>query len=253
MKRATPRPLLIPMTLIIMAIACEPEVKRSAQDWVDLSITAHGLAQLEGKTVAFDFRDHAYSVRRREGSSVYTRLKNEDSISTLDSLWSSGRFRRYVNDRPVELVDSMKTKYSESVNSVAYFFQLPLPLNDPAAIKQLGPEVEIRGQPYQTVEVTFRQAGGGKDFEDEFRYWFHAENFTLDYLAYSYATDGGGIRFRVATREHHLSGMKFQDYENYKPLSKRTPLDSLPLLWEAGKLELLSKIENTNLRLLEGR
>jgi hypothetical protein len=33
----------------------------------------------------------------------------------------------------------------------------------------------------------------------------------------------------------------FLDYDNYKA-PKGTPLDSLPLLFEKGKLELLSKI-----------
>ena len=45
-------------------------------------------------------------------------------------------------------------------------------------------EDEVEGETYYEVKVTFREEGGGTDFEDEFLYWIHKENFTVDYLAY---------------------------------------------------------------------
>jgi len=241
--------LLAAIALVFfLPVSCTPDKEATAQDWVDRAIATHRLDRLDGRTVRFDFREHSYSVYRKGNFFVYTRLLETDSTSVLDSLDSRGRFSRHIDGREVPLADSLRHQYSESVNSVAYFVQLPLPLNDDAVLKRKGAEVVIGGQPYQSIEVSFEREGGGTDYRDEFRYWIHRGLHTLDYLAYAYATDGGGVRFRVATVRDTVGGLIFQNYANYTPDSKLTPLDSLPGLWEAGRLKLLSTIENTAIR-----
>ena len=52
---------------------------------------------------------------------------------------SSKKLKRFINDKSVELSDSMTNVFSNSLNSVMYFFQLPRPLKDQAVItKYLG-------------------------------------------------------------------------------------------------------------------
>ena len=65
--------------------------------------------------------------------------------------------------------------------------------------------------------MTFQQDGGGVDFEDVFIYWFEKETFNIDYIAYLYHTNGGGIRFREVTTEHFINGIRLVNYNNYKP------------------------------------
>jgi hypothetical protein len=43
----------------------------------------------------------------------------------------------------------------------------------------------------------FGQDGGGKDFDDEFHYWINKQTHKIDYLAYNYQNDDGGVRFRI--------------------------------------------------------
>lgn len=234
---------------IIALTSCEEQKAFDADDWIEASVSAHGLYDLDGKRVRFDFREHAYTIKRSGGSFTCTRTLNTDSLVTIDSLQSNGTFSRHENGMRASLPDSMITKYSESINSVAYFFQLPLPLKDDAVISELENSTRIRAEEYQTLSVRFRQEGGGADYQDEFRYWINKRDSLIDYLAYTYETDGGGIRFRVATRRHVKNGMLFQDYENYKPSNEDIPLDSLPHLWERGELELLSTIENLGIRI----
>jgi hypothetical protein len=90
--------------------------------------------------------------------------------------------------------------------------------------------------------------GGGEDFQDEYRYWIDPESGHIDYLAYNYRTDGGGTRFRKAKNRRKKEGFVFQDYTNFKPEKKFTPLDSLPFLFEMGKLIEVSQIENENIQ-----
>ena len=96
------------------------------------------------------------------------------------------------------------------------------------------------------VRVYFDQAGGGSDHEDVFLYWFNKETKTMDYFAYSYQTDGGGLRFREAVNTRTIGGILLQDYVNYKPADETVSLDTLQSMFVSGNLEKLSDINLEN-------
>ena len=121
--------------------------------------------------------------------------------------------------------------------------QLPFGLNAPAAKKKLLGELSIKGEVYYKILVSFDQVGGGVDYEDVFVYWVHKKSFTVDYFAYSYKVDGGGMRFREAYNPRQVNGIRFVDYNNYKPLKADVSVTAIDALFEAGALKLLSKIE----------
>jgi len=98
------------------------------------------------------------------------------------------------------------------------------------------------------VKISFQQEGGGADHHDVFMYWIHKNDFTIDYLAYKFQVDDGGIRFRKAFNQRVVEGIRFADYENYSIEDFSTPLKDLDELYEAGKLELLSTIETENIQ-----
>jgi hypothetical protein len=182
-------------------------------------------------------------VSKRDGGAYqYERIISDSTGVTHDVLTNNG-FTRYKNDLLVSLADSTATKYANSVNSVLYFAQLPYGLNAPAVKKEMFGVATIKGKNYYEIGVRFTEEGGGTDFEDEFVYWINTETYTVDYLAYSYATNGGGIRFREAYNTRTVEGIRFVDYNNFKPRSLDIPLTELDALFEKGELNLLSKIE----------
>ncbi len=218
-----------------------PEISK-AQSIINRAIEVHGgesrYANLE---VSYVFRNRLYTLHHQpNGQFEYTRSFTEKEQNIKDVLTNSGLVR-YVNDEKVTLPDTTVSKYANSVNSVHYFALLPYRLNDPAVIKTYKGETTIKEKNYEVVEVTFRQDGGGEDFEDQFYFWFNKSDGTMDYLAYSYDTDDKGIRFRAVSNVQVIKGMRFQDYINYKvPLG--TPLEVLPKMYEQGTLEMLSTI-----------
>jgi hypothetical protein len=141
----------------------------------------------------------------------------------------------------------MKTVYANSVNSVHYFVQLPFGLNDEAVNKELIGKDTIHNKEYYEIKVIFDIEGGGSDHEDVYMYWINAQNYHVDYLAYSFEVNEGGLRFRKAYNPRTIEGIRFVDYENYKTDDLDTPLEQLDDLYEARQLELLSKIENKNI------
>lgn len=240
---------LIYVSLVISTLlSCEK--KMNPQILIDEAIAKHGGEKFEGKKVEFDFRERHYSVTRIQGKSTYTREFNHDSLGLVrDILVNSSDFSRYVNDTLVDLSEEWQGRYGSSVNSVLYFFQLPYGLNDPAVNKKYIGNQIINGKVYYKVMVTFDQEGGGEDFQDIFVYWINADEKTIDYLGYSYATDGGGTRFRQAINRRTIDGMIFQDYVNFKAPKKDVPIEKHDEYFENGLLKELSIISNENIKI----
>jgi hypothetical protein len=218
-----------------------------AQDVVDKAIDTHGGKAFESFFLEFDFRDRHYTAARDGGFFEYTR-EFTDTTGRIKDVLSNDGFVRYRNDAPVEISDERKAAFTRSVNSVIYFMLLPFQLNDDAVNKKWLGETTIRGESYQVIQVTFDKAGGGEDHEDVFRYWFHSEKNTMDYFAYSYKTEGGGIRFREAINPRRVGGILIQDYINFRPEDESLPIDSLEPMFLAGRLRKLSEIRLENVR-----
>lgn len=237
---------LLFLTLILFS--CKKEAALHANQIIDKSIEVAGGERFQNSVISFDFRGRHYSADRRDGVYKLTR-EFSDSLGNFKDVLSNKGFERFLNSKKIKVVDTMAAKYARSVNSVHYFSVLPFGLNDAAVNKTNLEAVKINEIPYHKVKVSFSQEGGGDDFEDVFVYWVNANNFKVDYLAYSYLEDDGeyGLRFRKAFNERYVNGIRFVDYNNYKPKDASMVLDDLDKAFEAKELVLLSKIELTDI------
>lgn len=220
-----------------------------AQTIVDKAIEVSGKDRLKHAELNFSFRDDIYQSLGNCEKFSLKRIKNTPKGKVIDTYLPDGSFKRLVNDSLVQVADTTATKISEAINSVHYFVQLPYRLNDEAVQKTYIGLDTINKKTYHNIKVTFKQKGGGSDFQDIYLYWFGKEDYKLDYLAYSFVVNGGGIRFREAFNERVIQGTRFVDYKNYKPKSKDIKLENISKAFKNGDLELLSKIENKNIRL----
>ena len=218
---------------------------------IQQTISAHGGQAYQDMHVAFDFRGIHYDFTKKGGLFSYQRIQNDSLGNTISDILNNETFTRTFNGEVQNLPDSIASKYSNSVNSVAYFFMLPDGLNDPAVNKELTGTVKIKGQSYHQLKVWFDEQGGGKDHQDFFMFWINEKTNLIDYLAYSYETSGGGVRFREVIERHQIGEFTFQDYNNYGFEDAEYPLSDLPLALEDGSLPLLSEIRNENIQLLK--
>lgn len=230
------------LILIIVLSACKTETKNlTAQEIIDKSILASGAQQVENSEISFEFRNNKYKALRNNGLYKLYRTYTKDSIVINDVLTNDG-YTRKENDILVTVPDSMKVRYSNSINSVHYFSVLPYGLNDKAVKKRLLNSSNVKGVDYYKIEITFSENGGGEDFEDVFIYWVRKDNFLIDYLAYAYQTNGSGKRFRELKEQCIKNGIRFVDYINYKPPEKNTKLVDLDKAYENNKLVKVSEI-----------
>lgn len=229
---------------LISLISCST---KNPQHIIDKAIEASGGEKYLRATIEFDFRDRHYVAQREGGKFSYQRILKDSTTTTHDFLTNDG-FKREINNVIVDVADTMKTKYTASVNSVIYFALLPYGLNDAAVKKKLMGQTSMEDKDYYIIEVRFAQEGGGQGHEDVFLYWINKQDFTIGYLAYSFE-EGKGIeyRFRKAYNPRTINGILFLDYINYKPKSE-TQITGLEEIFKKGELEELSKIELINIQ-----
>lgn len=238
--------ILLVLLVTITLVSCSGNLT-DPQKIIDKAIAAAGGQKYLHTTIEFDFRDRHYVAEREGGIFSYERIFKENETAIHDFVTNSG-FERKINNQVVDVADSMKTKYTASVNSVIYFALLPYALNDDAVIKTFLGETAIDQKEYYKVKITFQQQGGGEDFEDTFIYWIDKTDFTIGYMAYSYEeTDGIGLRFRKSYNPRNINGILFLDYINYKPKSE-VEITELEELFKKGELDQLSKIELLNIQ-----
>jgi len=235
------------LLLIIGALLpmCQPKVV-DADFIVNKCIEVHGGDLYESSVVDFDFRNRHYRLERDHGNFTYHRIFT-DSAGVYHDILTNDGFQRTLNDSMIVLTPEWIRRYSNSVNSVAYFALLPFGLNDPSVNKNLMGEETIEGNQYYKIRVSFNQEGGGEDFEDVFVYWINKSNYRMEFFGYTYASDGGGIRFRKAVNVREASGLIFSDYINYKGDDIDADVGGLAVKFQKGALTKMSEIRLENL------
>lgn len=216
---------------------------------INEAIKAHGGLLYDNAHYQFVFRKKIYRFNNKNDY-TYT-VKWTDSLGNMvtDSL-QNGNFTRKVNTKEIQLSKKDVDKYSNALNSVIYFATLPHKLKDAAVQKNFFGETVINGEAYDIIQVTFAKDGGGEDHDDVFMYWINKKSHYINYLAYSYSTNNGGVRFRSAYNPRTVDGIRFQDYVNWEA-QVGTPLEQLPALFEKGQLKELSKIETEDIQNLD--
>ena len=242
------------MSLVLLLASCSGEIVTEKpitnlqNETLDAAIEiiakmreAHGVKNIDGKEITFSFRDKVYSRYSLNNQYGYSRSAlNEEGKMVIDS-WRGDDFKRTINNVEVQITDKEENTYKNSINSVFYFALLPLSLSDPAVNVELIGDSKLKGKKYTKLRVTFDEEGGGEDFNDVFIYWMNKETNTMDFLAYQYFTEGGGIRFREAYNPREVGGFLFQDYNNFKPTTGIELID-MDKAFEMGEMEQVSEI-----------
>lgn len=225
----------------VAAASCSPSLD-DADRIVLASIDRHGGALFDDSLIRFTFRDVRFDVLTDRGAFRLERTYRDALGRSVTEVIANDGVHMIVNGEEVALDAGAQAQVEEAVNSVVYFAFLPYRLRDPAVrLRDLGPDL-IEGQPYDRIEVTFAQEGGGQDWDARFVHWIHSEGRTLDYFAYQYSRGEGGTRFRRAINSREVGGLLIRDWENFGARSELAALEDYPALLGSGELNLLSVI-----------
>jgi len=202
---------------------------------------AHGGESFDEARYGFTFRGKRYNFITESGHQIYSRSYSKEDRVVYEGI-EKENFTQTIDGKRQQLTAKETAAGYESLNSVIYFATLPYKLRDPAVNLYPAGTTTIKGKSYDVLSVNFDKVGGGVDHDDNFMYWINKQTDRIDYLAYDYKTNKGGVRFRSAYNPRVVAGVLFQDYVNYKA-TLGTSLTDLPDLFEKGQLEELSRIE----------
>ncbi|MEM8488144.1 MAG: DUF6503 family protein [Bacteroidota bacterium] len=241
--------LLAALLFTLLAAGCTPT--DDPQYIVDQAIAAHGGSMLDAAIIEFDYRGKHFKATRNNGVFEYVRTY-EDSTGAIREVLNNDEAYREVNGARVEITEKKRYSIQEINNSVVYFGFVPYFLNDPAVQKKYLGTSTINGTPYHEIEITFSAENGGPDYEDRFVYWFNAETYTMDYLAYDFLINDGGTRFREAFNIRTIEGVRVADFKNYKSEiipKPGAPIEDYDELLGTDDIALLSEIKLENVQI----
>lgn len=229
--------------ILLLLFSCKTAKKElTAQQIIDKTILYSGADKVANSEISFQFRDKKYTAKRNNGTFKISRQFKNKRLDIEEDVVTNNNYYKYINGKEFFKTDSIIRINKNAVNSVHYFSVLPYGLNDKAVKKKLLPSVTLKNKEYYKIEITFSKNGGGEDFKDVFIYWIGKEDFLIDYLAYSYHTNGGGKRFRALKEQCVKNGIRFVDYINYKPNTKEITLLNIDKAFEKNQLTEVSQI-----------
>jgi len=179
------------------------------------------------------------------------RFEHEASLSRDDFelrvILTNNDLRVWQDGEPVELDDDLRRRRSSWVSARTYFPFLPYRLADARVrFEDLG-LVRWGDQELHKVRVTFDTEPGATE-EDQYLYWFSPETAAMVQLAYSYAGNPGGIRFRRAENCRRIEGIMFCDHENLGIDADGLAVDQVTPTFVETQMRPVSKVELSNIR-----
>jgi len=100
--------------------SCTPKTLE-VQEIVDNAIIQSGGPIIANASIQFKFRNHYYRAKRENGLRTFERCSDKECLLQRDVLDSKGDFTRFRESKLINIPDSIKQKYANSVNSVHYF------------------------------------------------------------------------------------------------------------------------------------
>ena len=183
---------------------------------VTRAIEHHGGEAYRGSETELDVCSKSgcfHVVARVDGDRFAYTVSGKSDDPRREVRWSNDVLEVRENGAAVAIEPGKEQRYRDWAMARVYFCFLPYRLDDPSVIQHDRGLIEWDGRRLHKVKVTF-EPGTSTDAGDEYLYWFDPETARLEYFAYSYDDDGGGLRFRRAVRHRRVGGLLFFDQEN---------------------------------------
>ncbi len=213
------RPRLLPWILASLPIAAfaQAPAEGGRAAIVDRAIEHHGGEIYRHSETELDLCSKSgcfHVVARVDGDRFAYVVSGKSGGARLEVRSTNDALEVSRNGEPLAVEPAKQRQYRDWAMARVYFCFLPFRLGDPSVIQQDLGLVDWQGRRLHKVKVTF-EPGTSTDSGDEYVYWFDPESARLEYFAYSYDDNGGGLRFRRNLRHRRAGGLLFFDQENY--------------------------------------
>ncbi len=239
----TYRPLVVLSLTAVLAASVDAETSRHL-DIVDRAIAYHGGDAYQTSRTELDLCSKSgcfHLVAEVDGGRFDYRVSRETAESAIEVRSTNDTLEVVRDGANVDVEAAKAQSYRDWAMARVYFCFLPFRLNDPSVIQQDLGLVDWDGRKLHKVKVTF-EADSSTDASDEFMYWFDPDTARLEFFAYSYDNNGGGLRFRRAVHHRRIGGILFFDQENLGTEDADISVDDLDAAVVRDRLRHISTV-----------
>ena len=246
--RITAGRLLTDLTLVLgltlSAAAAETPELVERLDVVDRAIALHGggvYRRSETRLETCSKSGCSQVVAKADGSRFDYTVSGKSQGAQLTVRATNDTVEVHRDGQAVVIAAHEEQSFRDWTMSRVYFCFLPYRLNDPGVFKQDLGLVTWEGRRLHKVKVTF-EAGSSTDASDEYVYWLDPQTARVEYFAYSYDNNGGGLRFRRAINHRRVGGILFFDQENLGVDGPGLSVDAIDATYVRDKLRHVSTV-----------
>ena len=102
-------PKLIFLLFLFTFLGYSTTTNNRATTWIEKANIAHGTAVLNKSSFRFNFREYTYGLTQKKHTKSYSRTKLTTEGILTDTLFNGGNFKRWINQKPVKVSDSLQT------------------------------------------------------------------------------------------------------------------------------------------------
>lgn len=222
---------------------------------VDRAIAHHGGETYRAITTELDVCSKSgcfHVLSRADGDRFDYTVSGRAAGASRAVSSSGGELSVHLDGVAANLPADQQQRYRDWAMARIYFCFLPYRLNDPGVYKQDLGLVSWDNRRLHRVKVTF-EPGSSTDASDEYMYWFDPETGRLEYFAYTYDDNGGGLRFRRAVGHRRIGGILFFDQENLGVEGPDLSVDAIDEAYVRGTLRSISTVRLENIEVQPSR
>lgn len=242
-------PALAAPSFFSPASAQEPDARAVLRT----AMERHGSRVLDNAVVEYRLFGVDFRIVHEGGCFRYEHIHDDGRREVFDNegitIEEGGRLRAPSAQERVQV--------TMNLNGGRYMTLLPHRLDDPQVRARYLESMEIDGEAYHEIAVTF-EGDTGLGSDNRFVFWVHRDEGTIDYRAVDFFLPGRGRRtqnFSVAVNPRRVTGVLFTDWIQYgssPELGRR--IEDYPEAWSDGALEETGRFEPRGLRVrLSGR
>lgn len=237
------------LLVVLGLVACASE-RPEGEALLRQARKAHGADRLEHATVEFALDGARFRVERDGERFAYARTWADRSGLVFRDVLTAEGLERTIDGRAVGLGEAARREAATALRAAVYLALLPFSLDGAAEEALVLTPDTLSGQAYERVALPLDRAAPGLDERGRLVLWIHPERHTVDYLAYRYAADGGGARFRAAYEPRTVEGVRFANHYEFSGDLLEVPVEGLGQFYERGELNFLGRVELDSVRVL---
>ncbi len=215
---------------------------------LDTLTRIYGTAHRMAATVQFQLKANTYRIKRNCGQFEFVQISVNSDKDTLVSKLTNTGFKQRVNGAEQKLSSNKERQSKEVLATLVRKAEFPFGLNSITVRKRYLGDEQVGRKWYEKIKIAFiRFYADPVDIQQSIL-WIDKENKTLTYTAAYRGAHQEKLRFQKLINPREINGIRFVDYELYRPKSDTLTLEDAARAFQQNQLKKMKSINFTAIK-----